>query len=128
MSVTKTDAPNRLVLVVDDNLELREVLESILQANSYQAMLATNGVEALALLRGAQKLPCVILLDLMMPVMDGRQFCVEQQRDPRLSAIPVVILTADGHADDKAATLGVAGYLAKPVDMDALLSTVGAYG
>jgi CheY-like chemotaxis protein len=127
MTKVETMVADRRVLVVDDNLDLREVLETILQVNGYEAMLATNGAEALAMLRGAQKLPGVILLDLMMPVMDGRQFCAEQQQDPRLSAIPVVILTADGHADDKATVLGVSGFLAKPVDMDALLTVVGGY-
>jgi len=61
---------------------------------------------------------------LMMPVMDGWRFRDEQQHDPGLSAIPVVIVSADGNVDQKATALGVAGYLHKPVEIDQLLATV----
>ncbi len=68
--------------------------------------------------------PDLILLDLMMPIMDGWQFRREQAQDPSLSAIPVVVLSADGNVRQKAASLHADGYLQKPVDVENLLEVI----
>lgn len=124
MSANPDDRP---ILVVEDNLEIREVLEAVLRSEGHQVLTAANGADALALLHGARRLPCLILLDLMMPVMDGYQFRDAQRRDARLAEIPVVLLTADGRAPEKGARLEVAGYLRKPVDLDTLVDAVARF-
>src|SRR5690349_15615399 len=74
-------ASNRVVLVVDDDPDIRYALVSALKEQGYHAMSASNGLEALEILRILPTLPSVILMDLMMPVMNGWEFRAEQQRD-----------------------------------------------
>ena len=87
-------------------------------------MPAANGAEGLERLRTAQVRPCVILLDIMMPKMDGWQFRSEQQRDASMRDIPVVVLSAGADASEVAAKMEAAGYLRKPVALERLLDTV----
>jgi CheY-like chemotaxis protein len=117
---------DRTVLVVDDDVNFREILKQILSLEGYRVTSAATGAEALEVLQGVSS-PCVILLDLMMPVMDGSQFRREQARDPALAEIPVVVVSAASNVPQKAAALGAAGYIQKPVDLDNLLSTVQRY-
>ena len=112
------------VLVVEDDADLRKGICTLLEDAGFQSWPAENGEVALA--RARAERPCVILLDLMMPIMNGWEFRSEQLRDPSLSSIPVVIMTADGRAADKARTLH-ADYLRKPIHLDALLELVGDY-
>lgn len=115
------------VLYVEDDEDLCDVVSETLEDAGYAVSIAANGAIAMTALQAASDLPCLILLDLMMPVMDGEHFLQEMRRDPRLSAVPVVLLTADGHATTKAVTLGVHGGLGKPVELNDLLSTVSTY-
>jgi CheY-like chemotaxis protein len=116
------------ILLVDDDADIVKVVVQVLMDEGYTVSAARNGQEALDTLRATwDRPPCVILLDLMMPVMDGRAFRAEQLRDPVLAGIPVVVLTADGDALLKAEKLGVAGALTKPVDLEQLLSAVRPY-
>ena len=82
------------VLVVEDDLDIRQALMEILDEHGFAALGARDGAEALDLLSRATELPCLILLDLMMPVMDGASFREAQRKDPRLASIPVVVLSA----------------------------------
>lgn len=116
----------RVVLLVDDDRDIREVLSDALESEGYCVMAAADGLEAIDALREAPR-PCVILLDLMMPRMDGWQFRAEQSRDPTLEGIPVVILSADTAVAAKAKQLKAAGHLRKPVPLDALLDAVRAH-
>lgn len=75
------------VLVVEDDDDVRDMMVELLEAGGYTALIARHGEEALAQLRAGQR-PCIILLDLMMPVMDGWTFCDEVQKDPALAGIP----------------------------------------
>jgi CheY-like chemotaxis protein len=111
------------VLVVEDDPEIRLMLGEILQEEGYPVRVAPNGRAALDLLTTCPDadLPGLILLDLMMPVMDGWTFRGCQLADARLAHIPVVILTA--HAID-VDELSPAGFLNKPLNIDALLNTV----
>ncbi len=115
------------VLYVDDDEDLCDVVTESLEDAGYAVSTAANGAAAMRLLQAATDLPCLIFLDLMMPVMDGEQFLQEKCRDPRLSEVPVILVTADGHATAKATALGVHGGLRKPVQLDDLLSTVARY-
>ena len=115
------------VLVVEDNEGIREAVAEALADAGYGVWLAANGAIAIDELRASSDLPFLILLDLMMPVMDGTQFLQEMRQDPRLSALPVVVVTADGNAIAKAAALGTHSGLRKPVQLKELLSTVSKY-
>jgi CheY-like chemotaxis protein len=115
------------VLVIDDDEAIREAVEELLVDEGYSVRAAGNGSEALALLRSSPRLPCVILLDLMMPVMDGFAFRRTQAQDPRLADIPVVVISADSTVTRKASELSVQAALAKPLRLETLLSTVARY-
>src|ERR1044071_1184503 len=80
--------PCTMILVVEDDSAIREVLTDVLESEGYQVLNAANGREAIQLLRSST-LPCLILLDLMMPVMNGWQFRDEQRQDPLLAPVPV---------------------------------------
>lgn len=124
--VPPTSPPSaRRVLVVDDDEDLRAALADILEAEGYEVSVAADGQEALEVLReeGAP-LPGLVLLDMMMPVMDGWEFCAHQRRDPRLAHVPVLVLSASADVERAAAELGTQGYLRKPMDIDALLGAV----
>jgi signal transduction histidine kinase len=109
---------NRTVLIVDDEQDIREIFETVLRYDGYEVLSAGDGQQAMDLLRRGAR-PDAILLDLMMPQMDGWQFRVAQKQDPMLAAIPVIAVSADRTA--KAAAIDANAYLAKPVDVNALL-------
>jgi len=110
------------VLVVDDDADIRETVSLILEDEGYEVQSAPDGAIALAMLREGPR-PDVILLDLMMPVMNGWQFREEQERDPELVGIPIVVLSADASLKDKAGYFGGA-YLSKPVNIESLLEAI----
>jgi two-component system, chemotaxis family, chemotaxis protein CheY len=111
------------VLVVDDDPDILEAVCDILEVEGYRVSRARHGGEALERLRGER--PSLILLDLMMPVMDGIAFA-HALRDRRVEPeIPIVVISADGNPQ-KAASIGARGFLAKPFDIEALLSHVAA--
>jgi CheY-like chemotaxis protein len=120
-------APSRTILIVEDDLDIRSTVSDVLEDEGYLVASAANGREALEYLRRGAT-PALILLDLMMPVMNGWQFRSEQQRDPRLSAIPVLVLSADNNVREKAEALGAAGYIQKPLHLDQLLTAIERYG
>jgi CheY-like chemotaxis protein len=110
-----------LILVVDDDTAIRDSLSELLVDEGYQVAAVENGREALDYLR-QRGLPCLILLDLMMPVMDGFEFIGAQQADPALADIPVVVITAAGEA--KAKSVRASQVLPKPLRADQLISAV----
>lgn len=114
------------VLLVEDDVETRESLRFMLESDGYGVVTAGNGQEALDALRQGLT-PCLILLDLMMPVMDGFQFRQRQLEDPHLAAIPVVACSGHFDSDANATRLRAAAYFQKPVDVDRLLQIVGSY-
>jgi CheY-like chemotaxis protein len=111
----------RFVLVVDDDQAIRESLCELLADEGHRAVGVSNGREALDLLRSNGR-PCAILLDLMMPVMNGTDFREHQLRDPELSAIPVAVITAGGQ--DAAASMNVDAILPKPFSIDSVLQFI----
>jgi CheY-like chemotaxis protein len=114
------------VLIVEDDPDVRDVLCEVLRDEGYGVVGAANGLEALQRLRSGAP-PCLILLDLMMPVMNGWEFRAEQQRDAALREIPVVILSGNGNMERDAGELGAAVYLSKPMNLDTLLAIVARY-
>jgi CheY-like chemotaxis protein len=116
---------NRTVLVVDDDEPLRASLCESLVDEGYFAVGCPNGLEALGYLHATAAPPCLILLDLMMPVMNGWEFLEEQRRDPALASIPLLVFTANGTVGLDA--IDAADFLAKPLTLDRLLERVEHY-
>jgi CheY-like chemotaxis protein len=114
-------------LVVEDDIDIRESLTGVLEAEGLAVVATANGEEALSYLRGAPTTPDFILLDLMMPIMDGFQFREEQRKDARLSGIPVIVLSGHPNARAKATHLGAAAVIVKPVTLDGLLTVIARF-
>ena len=115
------------ILIVEDETPIRSIIAEILEYEGYPVASVRNGMEALDYLRQQAELPRLILLDLGMPVMTGWAFREEQQHDPKLAHIPVIIMSAITSFSRTVSTLNAAGYLDKPVDIPALLSKVAQY-
>jgi CheY-like chemotaxis protein len=113
----------KTLLLVEDDDDVREALADVLREAGYVVARAADGAEAICALRSGLR-PSAILLDLMMPVMDGFQFRAEQRRDPELARIPVILVSADRTLDRDARALDVAARLAKPAQVEDLLATV----
>ncbi len=111
------------ILVIDDNPDIREALQSALEEEGYSTVGAANGREGLDRLEAMDR-PCLILLDLMMPVMTGLEFLEALRAQDALAGIPVVIVSAYDRLAERA---GAHGFLRKPVDLDGLLHTVSQY-
>jgi CheY-like chemotaxis protein len=115
--------PHR-IFVVDDEDMIRDSIVEFLDENGYDAVGAAHGRDALDKLAASRPRPCLILLDLMMPVMDGRSFREEQLQTPELASIPVVLFSAYRDVAKTAGELNAAGHLAKPLNLTMLLQTV----
>jgi CheY-like chemotaxis protein len=111
------------VLVVDDDVVAREALGCLLASEGYDVIAVSDGQEALDVLRGDDHVR-LVLLDLMMPTMDGWTFMAERARDPALVTVPVVVVSAVGQ---QAAHLDAVACVRKPVDPDALMELVQRY-
>jgi two-component system chemotaxis response regulator CheY len=117
------------ILVVDDEGDVREALKLALELEGYRVFTAAHGREALEQLR-AGLLPGVVLLDLMMPVMNGPEFLQAMRSDPRFVTLPVVIVTAFSRMADELHGRGLEaqGFLEKPIDFGVLLDTIAGQG
>ncbi|MET0283670.1 MAG: response regulator [Polyangiales bacterium] len=111
------------ILLVEDDADIRESIKDVLEDEGYVVAEAGNGVEALDRLR-TDALPDLILLDLMMPVMNGLQFHQELVKDAAWRAIPIVVLSADADARNKAAAMKALDVIEKPVELERLFQTV----
>jgi len=112
------------VLIVEDDADLREMMAQLLTLEGFNAATVSNGREALQYLEGGEA-PELILLDLMMPVMDGWEFRRRQKADPEMSRVPVIVLSA--LEQGRAAGLDPEAFLKKPLDFDRLLQLVRHY-
>lgn len=112
------------VLIVEDDDDLRDMMAQLLSLEGFQTASAANGREALDYLQNGS-VPDLILLDLMMPVMDGWEFRRQQRADPVFAGVPVIVLSALDQA--RAADVGAAAVLKKPLDVDRLLELVRSY-
>jgi CheY-like chemotaxis protein len=112
------------VLVIEDDLDIREVMKRFMEREGFSVTTADNGLEGLKHLESSVELPCIIFLDLMMPVMNGFQFREAQLKNDRIARIPTVIVSADGKLDDKKTFISADYTLKKPVDIDELLEII----
>ena len=114
---------NKSVLIIDDDEAIRLSLQTVLEKENYTVFVAENGQEGLEILANIPE-PCLILLDLMMPILDGWEFLDARQKDESLSKIPVVVISAFG---DQAKKIKADGFLKKPIDIDVLLGTLSKF-
>jgi two-component system, chemotaxis family, chemotaxis protein CheY len=113
------------ILVVDDDRDLRELLAAVLSAAGYEVLTAENGAAALSVLRTV--LPDLIILDLMMPVMNGWQFREAQTALPDYAGIPVICLSGHHAARHQASALGISACVVKPFEIDDLIAVVNRF-
>lgn len=116
------------ILVVDDEPDVRDALKDALEYEGYKTVGAANGQEALEYLR-QNPAPCLVLLDLMMPVMNGYDFLESVRNDPRLRAVSILIVSAAAREKVEAAakSSGAVGFLFKPLDLKPLLKKVESF-
>lgn len=112
----------KLVLVVDDDQTLRESMSKLLDSRGYSVLQAEDGEEALHVLKTTHHFPCLVVLDLAMPVMDGRRFLKLRDEDPILREIPVVVVSGNAQSGEPLA--GIDAYLCKPVDVCDLIEII----
>jgi len=115
---------SRPLLVVDDDADLREALEEVLRDAGFEVRGACNGRHALEVLGAMPVLPGLILLDMMMPVLDGGGFARTMRQAPEWRDIPVLVFSASANARQVAEEIGACGHLRKPVDVDTLVEAV----
>jgi two-component system response regulator MprA len=112
------------VMIIDDDADIRSSVAHALEREGYRVPVASNGREALLVLSEERERPDLILLDAMMPEMDGWTFRAAQRKRPELASIPVVVFTAYRLERDAAEQLHAAAFIDKPVQLDALLGTI----
>ena len=122
--MTSSDRP--LVMSIEDNRDTQQLIERLLSGRGYDVVIAENGLKGIQMLTGNGTKPDLILLDVMMPEMNGYEFCSRLQENEELSYIPVVFLTALGDDQDKAKAfaLGAVDYVTKPIFKNKLLEVV----
>jgi CheY-like chemotaxis protein len=108
----------KTILIVEDDPDCRDILSDLLYSHGYEVACAENGRLALDYLRLVT--PSLILLDLAMPVMDGREFRRQQKNDPRLESVPTIVMTGSSDISD----IDADAAFQKPLNLPALLSTI----
>ena len=111
------------VLLADDDPDIREVVPIVLEPYGFQTVVAGNGSEGLELARSERDI-AVILVDLMMPLVNGAEMIGQLKADPVLRTIPIVVLSGDRSAGETAVSLGAAACLRKPVELSNLVATI----
>jgi CheY-like chemotaxis protein len=112
------------ILIVEDDRDILLTIQELLEGTGYETLVANNGVVALDVLKKTERLPDLIVLDYMMPEMDGGAFRAEQEKDPRLATIPILLMTAYAHPDVTQMRIGAKAYVKKPLDLEKFLSSI----
>jgi len=119
------------VLIVEDDPETREMVRELLVTAGFHAVAAQDGLEALHLLRTvrhrAPDVPCLVLLDLMMPRLGGNEFRRAQLGDPTVANVPVAVMSGAADLEQRAEAMGAVATLSKPLDVDVLMEVVKRY-
>jgi two-component system alkaline phosphatase synthesis response regulator PhoP len=115
------------IMIVEDDLGVREALTDLLRGEGYRVSGLSNGRDAMAELRSRVVVPGLMIVDLLMPIMDGRELCATLRLHPALARIPVVVMSADAHLRHHAGSLEAAAFLKKPLDIPKLLATIEAH-
>ncbi len=117
----------KIILIIDDDQGIRDALSELFEMEGYKVELAENGNEGLKCLRSMSSGPDLILLDLMMPNMDGFQFREKQKAEALKLDVPVILMSADGQLKDKQILAGVTDHLRKPMDIAEAIEIVKRY-
>jgi CheY-like chemotaxis protein len=115
------------ILIIEDDKDIRDSIAEVLEVEGYEVASAANGQEGMDYLRGVgagERLPDAILLDLMMPVMNGMQFRAAQLSEPKYAEIPVIVMSADNRAVQKSEEMRSAMCILKPLEIDDLVSAL----
>jgi len=119
------------VLIVEDDADTREMLATLLSTSGFRTVAAEDGLEALHLLRTVRRnspdVPCLVLLDLKMPRLGGLEFRRAQLGDPTVASVPVAVMSGAADIEQRAQALGAVAVVAKPIDLDLLLTVVKRY-
>lgn len=110
------------ILVVEDDTSIRELLVEILESQGYQVSYGINGSDGIKSLNSVT--PDLILMDVMMPVMDGYAFRKELLHNPKWNLIPVIVMSAQNQGKEKLADHGITNFISKPLELNHLLETV----
>lgn len=121
--MVKKDSCCHSILVVEDDKDIRSAIVSLLESEGYKTESAENGKVALEKLTVIPK-PCLVLLDMMMPIMNGREFLDTVMKDSTLAPLPILIVSAIA---DRTNTEGSVGFLKKPIDINVVLDVVSQY-
>jgi CheY-like chemotaxis protein len=119
----KAGVPNRVLLIVDDDRDLRELLREVLEEEGYSVALAKNGADALRQIRDGLA-PDALFVDLTMPDTNRLQLCDHWSTDSRLNGVPLFIMSGIGERDDFKARCSPTEFLQKPITLDTLLDTL----
>jgi len=123
MSTADPPLRPKRVLLVEDERDVRDALAEVLESERYEVLRAAHGAEALRMLTGTDGIDCdLIVLDLMMPVMNGWDFRKKQRADAQLARIPVLLMSAGAHLATACGDLDAADFVSKPVDIPDLLA------
>jgi len=119
------------VLIVEDDPDTREMVRQLLATHGFYALAAADGLEALHLLRAvrhrAPHAPCLVLLDLAMPRLGGKEFRRSQLGDPTVASVPIAVMSGASDLQQRAEAMGAVATLAKPLDIDVLIEVVKRY-
>lgn len=123
--------PTGNVLIVEDDPDTREMLTALLTMEGFHTVAAEDGLEGLHLLRAvrrrAPEMPCLVLLDLMMPRLGGNEFRRAQLGDPTVAGVPVAVMSGATDIEQRAEALGAVAMLPKPIDFEVLMEIVRRY-
>lgn len=119
------------VLIVEDDPDTREMVRQLVATHGFYALVAADGLEALHLLRAvrhrAPEAPCLVLLDLTMPRLGGKEFRRSQLGDPSVASVPIAVMSGAADLQQRAEAMGAVATLAKPLDIDVLIEVVKRY-
>ena len=110
------------ILIIDDDVTALDIVDFLFEDRGYEVVRRADGLSALECVESVK--PDIILIDLMMPIMDGYTFRTEQMKNPEWSKVPVVVMSAEANAKEKMKNFGITAFLSKPVELDTILKTV----
>lgn len=117
----------KTILIIEDDNEIRQTMVDVLEDEGFQVLSAENGLEGLKILNQYETAPCLIIVDWMMPILDGDGFRQEQLKSEKFAAVPTVLFSANGQISQKAIGAGYEEFIRKPIDLERLFELTSKY-